>query len=276
MKNSWNGGVKLNMKTYKRTVKEVFWHPNTKGVFVPFIHFDKVKKGSKICDSLPLKGLEELSEKECGKGSEVKLGFDEELKYGSIDTLTKSLNFQVPSKCPHCKRQTVSTDTDVLCINHVCTANSRGTLYRLYTACTLKIPKHEDVMLIAEWLNQFPANGSYAEVDGIFDFLVLFNQESDLIGTEKRASALREVLKEGADTIAAFEKDLLEWLRKGPKPGHFWYSMNLPLKDKDRELLKDLKPTSKMKTLSSDARDLLKENFKFIDAVWREFYCLSK
>lgn len=264
---------KLN---FTSEVVDIKWPTNTRGTLHPVLVLDQefhATKGddSRKFDGIALTNMDTLQGLGCGVGSKIDIRCNDDLIPQIEAVSDKSKVYKTPVRCMYCKGKTNKHGSEFLCLNHLCHAQSRTPIFKLFMASTLEPMDRARLVDTHLWLNSFPTNGDYMMIENFYQFLKAFKAEIRSIGSDARRDQLLHVVGKGGGGIYLYEIAIKQSLVDGLKPNQFWYLLSLPFTQKDFDKIADhnifKESLKKAPKLSEHGKAVLADNASYIKMI---------
>ena len=216
-------------QTLQLSVHEVQFRITPTGTLFPLINFNSTKELEKMgIDSIAMPVLKDIEPYELGKGSRLKVKFeDEKMGYQPeiLGIIKKASRIsQRPSKCPSCDVLLVDDGEVIKCSNVYCAGQSRSMIYKMIKLVDPIIP----IPLITTFLNNYSDGSATCVIDNIEEFKLLFSQIKHKKTQAREGHWLRLMPKDGA-ALWDLELKVDEFLHKKELPrSYFWSICNVP------------------------------------------------
>lgn len=262
-------------------ITDVKWVTLTTGIVNPVLVLDKQYEAIKGDDSQSFDGImvedfKDIRTRKYGIGSKVKIKCDEQLQPKVDEVYEESSDFKFDKKCRYCQTDLIRTNDVTYCINHLCPAQGRTTIFKLLTLANMVTFDRQSVVDIHAYLNDFPYKGSVSRVEHMYAYLQMLHHERHNIPTQKRKDVLEAQFGEKGAGIWLYEFTALNKLTTGLKTNELMYVLGLPFSESDakkfakHDVFKyglDGKRIKKLK-LSDEGMDVVFQNTRLINLMY--------
>lgn len=229
------------MKTYEVEIVDVKWITDLKGFVNAHLVFNKIEAVKK--EEIPpflICGAQYYEQEILGVGCKLVL----EVVNGTPKILekTQAIKFStIPTVCPACKGNLYKKGERLHCFQYGCPAKERTPLYRLFKRANVDC----SYALLEEWLDQLPFLGHKIPINGLWDFLIIFQQFMP-IGQARKIELDKQFDRPQAGILLEMEKTVEKKLKEGITFEDFWYIQfsDFDFDCDDYEKLKDIDPLS--------------------------------
>lgn len=274
---------------FNAVVTDVKWVTMTNGTLNPVLVLDKEYEAIKDDDSqkfdgIMLKDVSMARDHSCGIGSKIIINCDNpQLSPDISRVITTSDKFKFPTHCKYCRHEVHSVKDQYVCINHLCIAQGRSLIFRLFTLANMTVFDRQSVVDLHLYLNEFPNHGDFSKVEHVYPYLKLLSGIFETIPTSERKKILCEKFGDAGNGIWLYECMLHSTLKKGLKPYQFWYVAGLPFTKKDYEKISnydylrykgDGARINKLK-LSKNGMEVIFDNASILDLMYQVLNELS-
>jgi DNA ligase (NAD+) len=216
---------KFESETKQVVVKDVEWNTGIKGHITPLIVYDPVELSGAMLSAATAHNGDYVVKNNIGKGAIVEITRSGEV-IPYIKSVIKGVSGEVPDKCPSCQTPTEWKGSYLNCPNIQCNAKSRTPIFNLvYFAGQ---PDGVASSILNDWLDQFPVNEDFSDIQDIDNFIPLFKQS----GPKSNSGRLNVLINKFGDhrgkLLHQVEKNIEIKLENGLFYKEFWFMINIP------------------------------------------------
>lgn len=216
---------KFESESKEAIVDRVIWDTGSAGRVTPVaVLTAPIELAGAMVQNISLHHAQNVVDSGIGHGAVVRITrANEVIPY--LQEVLSPVDGVVPSTCPVCGTSTVWDGCYLSCPSLECPAQSRPLIYKFFEFCSQ--PEGLSITTLNKYLDEFPVNGSYANVQSILDFILLFKQVPNKDSAARGNLLQQKFNNHYGDLLYRFENNIQAKLDKGLTYEEFWYILNL-------------------------------------------------